>query len=101
MEMEKTRIVWEVTPELKNQIQTKAKENSQSISRYLDMLVTQDLSTTQRDTYAETHQREILSSVLVNIKTVSNHPIFQHHADELMKANLNNAMEVLQSYVKW
>ena len=101
MEMEKSRIVWDVTPELKNQIQTKAKENNQSISGYLEMLVAQDLSTTEIDTYAETHQKEILSGVLINIKTVINHPIFQNHADELMRANLNNAREVLQSYVNW
>ena len=65
------------------------------------MLVTQDLSTVERDTYAETHQKEILSGVLVNIKTVMNHPIFQNHADELIRTNLNNAREVLQGYVNW
>lgn len=99
--MEKSRIVWDVTPELKNQIQTKAKENNQSISGYLEMLVTQDLSITERDTYAETHQREILSKVLVNVKTVINHPSFQNHADDIMRANLNNAREELQRYVNW
>lgn len=101
MNQEKARIVLDVTPEFKGQIQTKAKENNQSVSGYLTMLVVQDLSATQIDTYAETHQREILSGVLVNIKTVMNHPIFQNRADDIMKTNLNDAREVLQSYVNW